>query len=163
MEDIDWSTFCRRISIKADKQVIYDHWISQDKLERWFLKKAEFVDTQGHIKGRTVSIDINDSYTWMWHGSDHVGEGEVLDINYKDYLKFTFLGCMVEVFIKTIDGEVLVELTQSDIPLNEASRLSHFVGCTRGWTFYLTNLKSILEGGIDLRNRNDRLNNVINT
>jgi hypothetical protein len=37
------------------------------------------------------------------------------------------------------------------------------VGCGEGWTFYLTNLKSILEGGVDLRNKEMKLKNVINS
>jgi len=57
----------------------------------------------------------------------------------------------------------MVELTQSQIPLDDHSRMSYYVGCTRGWTFYLANLKSILEGGIDLRNKNNKLLHVINT
>lgn len=37
------------------------------------------------------------------------------------------------------------------------------VGCGEGWVFYLANLKSILEGGIDLRNKNDAIRNVLNS
>jgi hypothetical protein len=36
------------------------------------------------------------------------------------------------------------------------------VGCQLGWTFYLTNMKSIAEGGIDLRNRDIDFKNVVN-
>jgi hypothetical protein len=28
------------------------------------------------------------------------------------------------------------------------------VQCQLGWTFYLANLKSVIEGGVDLRNKN---------
>jgi hypothetical protein len=31
-----------------------------------------------------------------------------------------------------------------------------------GWTFYLANLKSVLEGGLDLRNKNARLQRLVN-
>ena len=37
------------------------------------------------------------------------------------------------------------------------------VGCKTGWTFYLANLKSLLEGGIDLRNKDELLKDVINS
>ena len=37
-----------------------------------------------------------------------------------------------------------------------------FLECGEGWAFYLTNLKSHLEGGIDLRNRNERITGVVN-
>jgi hypothetical protein len=32
-----------------------------------------------------------------------------------------------------------------------------------GWVFYLANLKSFPEGGIDLRNKNEKLKSVINS
>jgi len=78
-------------------------------------------------------------------------------------IRFTFLGCQVSVEIKEEDRENIVELVQSEIALDEDSRMSNYVGCSRGWTFYLTNLKSVLEGGIDLRNKNGNLINVLNT
>ena len=36
------------------------------------------------------------------------------------------------------------------------------MGCLEGWTFYLTNLKSVIEGGLDLRNKNLDIKGVIN-
>lgn len=36
------------------------------------------------------------------------------------------------------------------------------IGYKTGWTFYLANLKSILEGGIDLRNRNPDAGEMLN-
>jgi hypothetical protein len=45
---------------------------------------------------------------------------------------------------------------------NESGQRYFFIECGKGWTFYMTNLKSILEGGIDLRNKNERKQNVIN-
>ena len=40
---------------------------------------------------------------------------------------------------------------------------SIYVDCSYGWTFFLANLKSVLEGGIDLRNRNVDIKNVVNS
>ncbi len=44
----------------------------------------------------------------------------------------------------------------------EAEQRYFFIECGKGWTFYMTNLKSILEGGIDLRNKIESVKNVIN-
>ena len=163
MENLDWSFFKKRISINKDVSTLFNSWLTQEKIEQWFLSKAEFSSKDGAIKDRSSKIEKGDTYTWMWHGSDNVAEGEILENNGTDFLEFTFLGCIVSVKIQKENGENLIELTQRDIPLDEVSRMNYFVGCSRGWTFYLTNLKSILEGGIDLRNRNKNLNEVINT
>jgi len=39
-----------------------------------------------------------------------VVEGEVIETNDKDFLRFSFLGCVVEMSIKIEDGENLIEL-----------------------------------------------------
>ena len=163
MENHDWTKFRKRISIKKGQGIIFDYWLTQENIEKWFLSKAEFRDQNDVKKGRSTRIEKGDKYVWMWHGSENVSEGEIIENNHKDFLKFTFLGCVVSIFIKKEGEENVIELIQSEIPLDETSRMNYYVGCTRGWTFYLTNLKSILEGGIDLRNKNDKLVNVINT
>lgn len=57
--------------------------------------------------------------------------------------------------------ETIVELTESGLPTDDKTKAGHFVGDSRGWIFYLTNLKSILEGGLDLRNKKMEIKNVI--
>ena len=163
MKNSDWTKFKKRISINSSHAEIFDAWTTQEKLEQWFLSKANFKSDKGFSKNRTSEIETNDSYTWMWHGSENIEEGQILENNNTDYLRFTFLGCEVSVEIKTEKGENIVELTQYNIPIDETSIMNYYVGCTRGWTFFLTNLKSILEGGIDLRNKNKNLIDVINT
>lgn len=163
MEKLDWTSFSKRVSIKAEANAIFDYWTNQENIERWFLSKAAFTSKDNGQRDRLSTIVKGDSYVWMWHGSDNVAEGEILENNNKDFLQFTFLGCVVSLEIKMEDGENIVELIQSQIPLDEVSRMSYYVGCSRGWTFYLANLKSILEGGIDLRNRNKNLEDMLNT
>ena len=57
--------------------------------------------------------------------------------------------------------EQIVELVQTDIPTDEKGKQNWHIGCKTGWTFYMANLKSMLEGGVDLRNRNEKIQNVI--
>jgi hypothetical protein len=56
-----------------------------------------------------------------------------------------------------------VELVQENIPDDESGKLTWHVGCKTGWTFYLANMKSLYEGGIDLRNKNENLQQVLNS
>lgn len=162
MKDLDWTTFTTKISINSSNETLFSYWTSQEHLEKWFLRSAEFFN-KGELKSKFSSISTYDTYIWKWHGSDDVAEGEVLETNEKDSLIFTFLGCKVRVEVATVANENMVILTQYDIATDAQSTMDYYVGCTRGWTFYLANLKSILEGGIDLRNKNDKLIDVINT
>ena len=85
-----------------------------------------------------------------------------MDCNGKDFFKFKFGeagDCSVTIYEE--QGEKIVELVQDQIPTDDKSKQNWHIGCKTGWTFYMANLKSMLEGGIDLRNRNETIQNVI--
>jgi uncharacterized protein YndB with AHSA1/START domain len=165
MENYNWNEFKKRITIRATDQAIYDSWTTQQGMESWFLRLAEFKTKEGIPRKRNESIQKGDSYKWLWFGYDDssVEANEILLANGRDELKFSFSGgCIVEVRIKTEDGETICELTQAMPMDNEKDKRHFFIECGKGWTFYLANLKSILEGGIDLRNKNVNIRDVVN-
>jgi len=79
----------------------------------------------------------------------------------KIFLNLVLGNCAVT--IKKEEGETIVELVQDNIPTDEQGMHYWHLGCKTGWTFYLANMKSLYEGGIDLRNRNEKLQEVINS
>ena len=164
MTSNDWSRFLLRIPIAAHKQDIFDRWTSQSALESWFLRKAEFKRNDKLLDPQTV-VQVNDTYDWKWHGyPDEVNEkGSILEMQ-KDRLKFSFgKAGNVTVTIKEEQGQNLLELLQDEIPTDEDSKFNYHIGCSKGWVYHLTNLKSILEGGMHLTNRNLELKDVINS
>ena len=107
-----------------------------------------------------------DQYYWLWHGwaDDTFEKGTVMESNGKDLFKFSFgKAGNVTVTLKEEQGENIVELLQDEIPTDDKSIEYYHLGCMKGWLFYLVNLKSILEGGLDLRNRKVELTNVVNS
>jgi len=162
----DWSSFRLKISIKTDAPSIYRAWTTQEKLENWFLRKAEFTKQDGNKRDRNSALEVNDTYEWMWHGygDDVIEKGTIMQANGKDFLQFSFgKAGNVSVNIKEEAGESMIELVQDAIPTDEKGQASYHLGCSKGWVFYLANLKSILEGGIDLRNKKIELTEVINS
>ena len=157
--------FIKRISINASPRQVFDAWSSQKGLETWFLRSAQFTKADGTPRGRDEPVQKGDNYLWIWHGygDDVYEKRKILDSNGIDSLSFEFTGnCMVTVNVKTEQGETICELIQERIP--SSAELAHhlYILCGEGWTFYLTNLKSILEGGIDLRNKNMSLTKLVN-
>ncbi len=160
----DWSTFTRRITANSTTRAIYNAWTIPDQIEKWFLSKARFTTRLREERPTSERAAAGDKYAWEWHGyADGSPEsGTVLAANGHDFFSFTFADeSIVEVLIRSEDGEKIVELTQKNISPDE--NLHIFIGCGEGWTFYLANLKSFLEGGIDLRNKNDKIKSVINS
>lgn len=166
MSDYNWSKFILRVPVNADVQKIYDAWAKPSQIEKWFLRKAEFRKPDNAARGKEEDVKKDDAYTWMWYGySDDVAEkGKVLEANGIDLFSFSFgTAGDVTVKIKAEEGETIVELLQENIPVDEKSKINYHIGCTKGWTFYLANLKSILEGGMDLRNKNEKLKDVVSS
>lgn len=166
MSKHDWSQFTRRISIKAPLLAVYRAWTTPVNLETWFLRHAEFRISNGEIRERTGQVYSGDTYEWLWYGHPDtaVEKGRVIETNGVDTVKFSFAGgAFVSVHMEPMGDEVMVSITQAEIPTDENGKVNYNMECQVGWTFYLANLKSILEGGLDLRNKNDKLKNVVNS
>ncbi|MBK8494214.1 MAG: SRPBCC domain-containing protein [Ferruginibacter sp.] len=166
MGNYDWSCFVTRINIKAPIEKLYWCWATREGMEYWFLRLSEFKTSAGSLRAGTEFVQPGDVYRWQWFGwpDDVTEEGTILDANGKDFLKFSFgKAGNCSVTIKEELGENIVELLQDSIPTDEFGMHNWHLGCKTGWTFYLANLKSMLEGGIDLRNKNESLQRVINS
>lgn len=156
-----WNQFSRKALIQAPVPEVYDAWTSPAGLMKWFLRTAEFKSKDGEIRRTKEKIQVGDTYTWRWHGfaEQHAEQGVITKLNGRDHLQFRFAGnCLVDVQISHLKEGTLVEVVQSEIPEESDPEQNLYVNCLRGWTFYLLNLKSILEGGLDLRNKHNHLN-----
>ena len=167
----DWSRFVKRVAVFAAPETVYRAWTTQQGLESWFLRLAEFTGPRGALRKQPEFCQPGDHYKWLWHGwpDSTMESGVIKEMNGKDLLRFSFCSAgaktdmQVTVRLKTEQQATVVELVQDNIPVEERGMVNFHLGCTRGWVFYLANLKSILEGGIDLRNKNELLENVINS
>ena len=162
----DYTRFTKRVALKVPVKVVYELWATQAGLEKWFLRSAPFTSADKVLRAQTDYAAVNDSYVWLWHGwgDEAVERGTVLEANGSDHFKFSFgKAGIVTVSISEESGYTICKLVQHDIPTDEETKWNFFIGCQTGWTFYLTNMKSILEGGIDLRNRDEKLGGVVNS
>ena len=163
MENFIWTEFAKRIIIKSELALVYNAWTRTAELEKWFLSKAVFTYPDNTIIPSLTNVVSGSKYEWNWFAQNYFEQGKVLEANGSDFLEFTFAGnCKVQVKLKKENGYILIELTQNEIPLDDNSKENIRLGCAFGWTFYLINLKSILEGGIDLRNKDIELVGLVN-
>lgn len=158
----------KTVNIKASIADVYAMWATKEGIEKWFLRKSEFTQANGDPLPEGAPVQKGNLYTWLWHGwGDEVKEsGVILDANGVNALSFSFgqddaekMICRVSVYEEL--GETICEITQEEIPTDEKGKAYYHIGCMTGWSFFLVNMKSILEGGIDLRNKNEQLKKVI--
>ncbi|RZM29392.1 MAG: SRPBCC domain-containing protein [Pedobacter sp.] len=163
MKDFDWTSFTKRIAVKSSLPEIYAAWTVASGLEKWFLEGVVFQDSQGNLSEVDKPAESGTHYAWYWYLDATPMQGEILSTNGRDFLQFSFEGSsIVDVKLSTLDEYVIVELRHHNIPQDDNSRQHIRLGCSSGWAFYLHNLKSVYEGGIDLRNKDAKLGVMIN-
>ena len=166
MAKYDWSRFSLKIVINVEPRKVYDFFATQKDFESWFLRKAVFTRADGTRREPASLIEPDDTYEWMWHGhpDETVEVGKVTEANGKDMFQFIFGRAGLVTFQLTeVGGNTEMAITQEHIPTDEDGKVNYHIGCSTGWTFYLANIKSILEGGLDLRNKNMEIKGVINS
>jgi len=163
MENFDWTKFTLKIAIKAKLEDIYNAWTQANEIEKWFLSDAEFSDENKVLLNKAQNALPGDQYKWSWYLYDEIEYGKITEANGKDFFQFTFAGaCLVDINLKEEFDYVIVELTQKNIPTDENAKRNIRLGCHSGWSFYLINLKSVYEGGLDLRNKDNRFKPMLN-
>lgn len=165
MPTFDWSRFTVRINIiNVPKEKLYWAWATREGIEYWFLRKSEYKKPDSSLYNANEFVKKGSGYSWWWHGypDEVVEHGEIIACNDKDLFQFKFGNagiCTIKIYQE--QEENIVELLQDHIPTDDQSKQNWHIGCKTGWTFYLANMKSLFEGGIDLRNRNEAIQNVI--
>ncbi len=163
MKNFDWTTFTRKIAVRAKLADIYSAWTKSSEIERWFLSQAVFKDATGNPINAHTQLEKGSTYEWRWYLYDETEYGRITEANGKDFIQFTFAGeCLVDIKFSTQGDHVVVELTQKNIPTDDDSKQGIRLGCSTGWSFFLVNLKSVYEGGLDLRNKDTELKGLVN-
>ena len=148
MKKIHWDSFTKKIHINTSLDKLYWCWATQEGICSWFLQNATYTRNEKQLNPSDF-LNTKDQYLWKWHNWDGKEIGKIIAANGKNSFCFTFAGdCLVTITLEEKDKMVLLTLTQSNIPLDEKSKLEIFYGCSNGWTFWLTNLKAYLEYGI---------------
>jgi len=157
-EGADWTKLTARIAVKAHPAAVFEAWATGPGLCRWLLESAAFRAPDERLPRQDAAARAGDECRWTWPAGGRVVEGQLLAADWPERLELT-LGPAGKCRIRlTVDGELtVVEVEQSDLP-----DAATYVEFSKAWTFALTNLKSVLEGGADLRETDPRRKDVVN-
>jgi uncharacterized protein YndB with AHSA1/START domain len=154
MSAYDWSRFEIFFYIPKPVETLFARWTTSGGLESFFIRQARLRSADGRLRGASEPAEAGDRYEWdWWHPFSSSGRVEAVDPG-AGKLSFTFgKTCRVDVTLSPADGTTLLHLVQRGIPLDEESRAHVHLDCRGGWIHFLMNLKSVLEHGIDLREK----------
>jgi uncharacterized protein YndB with AHSA1/START domain len=138
----DWTQFTLRVAINKTPAQVFKAWTDDKIVSKWFTEKTVI---EPHKNGRIY-------FEWL--------AGDMMDAKVISIVKnrsFTFpfgsKGERVTVRFKKDGRGCICELHQYSMKTTPESKWNMHRGCIQGWTFFLTNLKSFLDHGIDLRSR----------
>ena len=151
MDPEKWKRMDQVIYVEAPKESLYAALATAKGVIGWCSMEAVLTDADGEALPPGEAAVAGGGFKYIWH-TGHTESGEFLEANGVDRLRYTFgEGILVTMTLEdTEDGSVLVRLAQTHDRSDEEN-LRIMLGFKEGWAFYLTNLKSVLEGGLDLR------------
>ncbi len=164
----DWLGFTMAIHIQTTAAAAWRMIATCDGLERWFLRRAEAWSSDGREwpRDRPVEAGAKLRMTWLCAGEcDARGVAVPVELSEDQSVQRTEPPQRLRhgwyedrgwveyrIVPHAIPGRITVELEQRMNPTADFAFLEGaYVGCQQGWTFFLTNLKSVLEHGTDLR------------
>lgn len=160
--DFSFEQFTKKVYIKAPAESLYSLWSTPEGITQWFLSSATYTSPSGDLRMQKEDFGPGDRYVWEWHNWTGKEEGTILQANGTDFIEFTFGNdaCKVSVHFEEAEGKTLLTLKQYDMATDEETKMNLYNGCSCGWTFWLTNLKSYLEHGILLNERDVDLTEI---
>jgi uncharacterized protein YndB with AHSA1/START domain len=164
MENIDASfilrPFTSKIWINARPEDLILGWTRTDLVTKWFVNQCEFLDVNGLA---CPNARPGGTYKWTWLDGS-VDASQVLEVEPTRVLYNWYNNQgTIEITATPDQSGSMVQLTQKMSDKIEPQEvLMAQYGCKIGWTFFLANLKSVVEGGIDLREKSPDRTHVLN-
>ena len=154
--------FIRKIYINKSIDKVYNLAATAGGLSKWFIDKAKFFNNSGMLRDENDYPAAGVSYRIYWLYKDYSSGGEVIEVQKNKIFKFTFGDAgIVAISLSEEGGKTLVELKQENYTGKEYDHDS-YVNCYVYWTFYLANLKSVLEKNYDMRDRENYMEGFVN-
>lgn len=152
----DWTTFSLTFYYNAHITRVFRTWTTAEGLESFFIERCVFSDVMGNPREVTERPEINDAYSWQFR-QDFAVEGKILDLIDREKLSFSFGDMLVDIYFRVYGDQTEVQLVQSDIPTTPDGQVFGHLNCRTCWTFFMTNLSSVLDHNHDLRDQNPEL------
>ncbi len=151
-ENYPWDKFSLTFYYPVPREKLFTAWSTAKGLESFFIEEASFINEEGLSRAADERIQASDRYEWKWR-HDFAVNGQIQSLIGNEELSFSFGSMNVRLRFFDSDQGSGVHLEQSDIPDNPDGLVMGHLNCRSCWTFFMTNLKSVLINGTDLRDQ----------
>ncbi len=152
-KNFNWDKFSHSIYLDADPEKVFEYLATPSGITGWFMGEAKYYYKDLHIRLGNETVKKGDSFLWKWLNKDLELKGIVTESNDNSIFQFTFSPLYLVTTKVTKEGnKTKLTLTQEYQKSAEKDEFN-YLNCCVCWVFFLTNLKSVIENGIDLREK----------
>lgn len=154
-EDFTKEKFILKIPLYVEINKAFELIATSKGLTSWFLGNADFLKDDGKEILDSNFIKEGTIFKWAWQ-KEYCIAGKVLKHLKNELFEFTFSKdfsvsiSLIYNFRKNYTEVTLIQKNHNPSDSNEFG----FTNCCVCWSFFLTNLKSVAENNIDLREQN---------
>lgn len=147
-----WDRFRLEVFIRCQPEQAFQAWGSSQGIKAWFRNDVRVNRNGAEVIG-PISFRAGDEIQWADYEGQDLAPSKILEVRENTFIKQTFDSKSVVLTneFKRLEGGTLLTLTQENMPTDPNGIAAWHLTCCAGWTFFLTNLKSVLEHGTDLR------------
>ena len=162
-ESFNLQSFRHSIYLNKPLDEVYKYIGAANGLTKWFIGKSVYNAPTGKIRENDEYVLEDDEFKWDWLEKDLSVTGKVIKAEQNKLFKFTFGNSfIVTISLSQDKGKTLFTLKQEYAPITAANDFAH-INCCVCWGFFITNLKSVIEFGNDLRETEIRNEELINS
>lgn len=145
--------FTHAIYLNAPAEKVYEYAATPSGIIKWFIGKAKYYYKDVNIRLGNEFAMKGDSFLWTWLNKDLELKGIVTEAEENKVFQFTFSPLyLVTLKFFPENGKTKLTLTQ-EYQESAVKNDFNYINCCVCWVFFLTNLKSVMEYGIDLREK----------
>jgi uncharacterized protein YndB with AHSA1/START domain len=161
-ENFNENFFIRGVLIPLSIEEAYKLAATPEGMSKWFITGADFIAPDGNQRKRTELAQTGDKYEWNWGYKDFKVSGEVLEAEMNEFMKVSFGPSYTVTFsVEKFKDKTLFKIVQECVKGTEKDEMN-YINCYGCWTFFLNNMKSVIEGGVDLRESETELDELVN-
>lgn len=150
METYDWSQFHVRMYYLASLHEVFRCFSTATGLESFFIARAAHTAPGGALRAPDEQVASGDRYRWDFV-HDYALDGEFTRVEPGRLVEFTFGPMTVGVHFREVGDATEVDLHQTNCATVDPDRAWQHLNCRSCWIYFMTNLRSVLAGGPDLR------------
>ncbi len=152
-DNFNMDEFTHAIYLKAPLEKVYEYTATPSGSIKWFIGKAKYFYKDKNIRLGNEYVQKGDSFLWTWLNKDLELKGIITEAEKNKVIQFTFSPLYL-VTLKFHAEKDKTKLTLTQEYQESASKNDfYYINCCMRWIFFLTNLKSVIENGIDLREK----------